>query len=274
MLARDQSSTPWSDSSSSTSWCSRSHTAASCHSRSRRQAVCPEPNPSSGGRSRQRHPVTRTNKIPSRAYRSGTRGRPPGPRAAGGGGINGSSSAQSRSSTSRRGGEETRVDMTRDDRLRPLQPAAATRGKVLRPGLSKTLLTSAYRSGSIEIKTAFRAVFLRANHMGPRSPRDDVPPEAIVYETDRPGGLRSPVMRLASRVRVLRNGRHVCARSSGAADRIRPGLHPRPASRSPDRRAFRSGLREGLHRPCVRDPGQADRAGRRVGLPAGRRHPK
>jgi len=136
MLARDQSSTPAADSSSRTRRCSPSHTPASCHSLSRRQAVCPEPHPSCGGRSRQRQPVIRTNMIPSRANRSGIRGRPPGARPTGGGGISGSSSAQSRSSTSRRGGEETRVDMTRNDQPRSPLPARATRLKVPRPGLS------------------------------------------------------------------------------------------------------------------------------------------
>jgi hypothetical protein len=38
--------------------CSWSQTPASCHSRSRRHAVCPDPQPSSSGRSRQRQPVS------------------------------------------------------------------------------------------------------------------------------------------------------------------------------------------------------------------------
>lgn len=73
MLARDQSKTSAWASSSSTRCCSRSHTPAACQARSRRQAACPEPSPGWDGRSRQRHPVLSTNKMP-RA--------PPGPRSA------------------------------------------------------------------------------------------------------------------------------------------------------------------------------------------------
>ena len=101
MLARDQSRTSASESSSSTNWCSRSHTPAACHARSRRHAVCPEPTPSCEGRSRQRHPVLSTNKMPSRAARSPIGDRPPGPRAGGRDGINGASSSHNRSSTNR-----------------------------------------------------------------------------------------------------------------------------------------------------------------------------
>jgi hypothetical protein len=54
-----------------------------------------------GGRSRQRQPVCSTNKMPSSAARSSTRGRPPGPRGAGRGVSRGSISSQSRSSTTR-----------------------------------------------------------------------------------------------------------------------------------------------------------------------------
>ncbi len=63
---------------------------------------------SSAGRSRHRQPVLSTNRIPSNAARSGTRGRPPGPRAGFGGVISGSTRAHSSSSTSPRGGEELR----------------------------------------------------------------------------------------------------------------------------------------------------------------------
>jgi hypothetical protein len=56
--ARDQSSNSASESSSRTSWCSRSYTPASCQARSRCHAVCPDPQPNSSGRSRQRQPVS------------------------------------------------------------------------------------------------------------------------------------------------------------------------------------------------------------------------
>ena len=52
-----------------------SRTPSSSHSTSRRQHVLAEGNPS--GRSRQRAPVLRTHKIPSRHSRSPARGRPP-----------------------------------------------------------------------------------------------------------------------------------------------------------------------------------------------------
>lgn len=96
-LARGQSKTSASESSSSTRRCSRSHTPEACNARSRRQAVCPEPQPSAGGRSRQRQPVLRTNKMPSSTARSSIGGRPPRPRA----GINGPSYSHRLSSTNR-----------------------------------------------------------------------------------------------------------------------------------------------------------------------------
>src|SRR5512135_1974746 len=111
MHTRDQSSSPLRPSSPSTAGCRASHTPARCHSRSRRQQVQPEPNPSSAGTAAQPIPVVRTNRMPSRASRSSRRGRPPGPRGRDGGGISGSSRVHKRSSTSRRGGEEVRVDM-------------------------------------------------------------------------------------------------------------------------------------------------------------------
>jgi hypothetical protein len=56
--------------------CKRSHTPAACQSRSRRQHVTPEPHPISAGRSRQRSPVLRTNKMPVSAARFETGWRP------------------------------------------------------------------------------------------------------------------------------------------------------------------------------------------------------
>ena len=83
----------------SSSSCKRSHTPAACQSRSRRQHVTPEPHPISAGRSRQRSPVLRTNKIPVSAARFET-GRRPGffSRRGLGGGSNGSISAHNSSS--------------------------------------------------------------------------------------------------------------------------------------------------------------------------------
>lgn len=98
-LARDQSMICSSESCSSTARWSCSQTPTSCLSRSRRQAVCPDPQPSSTGRSRHRHPVCNTNRIPSKAARSSIRSRPPRPRGGGWGGISGPISSHSRSST-------------------------------------------------------------------------------------------------------------------------------------------------------------------------------
>ncbi len=61
----------------SNSWCNLSQTPASCQSRSRRQQVTPEPQPSSGGKSSHAMPVRSTNRIPLSAARSEIRGRPP-----------------------------------------------------------------------------------------------------------------------------------------------------------------------------------------------------
>src|SRR3712207_5818238 len=58
-------------------WCSRSHTPASCHSRNRRQHVTPEPQPISWGNISQGMPLLKTKMIPVRAARSSTRGLPP-----------------------------------------------------------------------------------------------------------------------------------------------------------------------------------------------------
>jgi len=112
--------------------------------------------------------------IPSRANRSGIRGRPPGPRPTGGGGISGSSSAQSRLSTRRRGGEQTRVDMTRDDQSRSPLPARATRLEVLRPGLSTHLTVGGEAYGVISGHA--RAVQLGAGHAFRLSDEDRTPP--------------------------------------------------------------------------------------------------
>ena len=57
--------------------CSRSQTPAACQSRSRRQQVMPEPQPSSGGSISQGMPDLSTKTIPVKQSRSGTRGRPP-----------------------------------------------------------------------------------------------------------------------------------------------------------------------------------------------------
>jgi hypothetical protein len=57
--------------------CKRCQTPASCQSRRRRQQVEPLPQPSSLGNNRQGQPVRRTKTMPSRAARSGIRGRPP-----------------------------------------------------------------------------------------------------------------------------------------------------------------------------------------------------
>ena len=83
----------------SSSSCKRSHTPAACQSRSRRQHVTPEPHPISAGRSRQRSPVLRANKIPVSAARFET-GRRPGffSRRGLAGGSNGSISVHNSSS--------------------------------------------------------------------------------------------------------------------------------------------------------------------------------
>ncbi len=56
--------------------CKRSHTPVACQSGSRRQHVTPEPQPISAGRSRQRSPVLRTNRMPVSAARFETGKRP------------------------------------------------------------------------------------------------------------------------------------------------------------------------------------------------------
>jgi hypothetical protein len=75
-IARSHSN--WSNacSSASSSSCSRSHTPACCQARSRRQAVMPQPKPSSCGRCSQPIPVCNTNKIPCNTCRSSSGLRP------------------------------------------------------------------------------------------------------------------------------------------------------------------------------------------------------
>lgn len=82
---------------SRTAW-SRSHTPASFHAARRRQHVMPDPKPSSWGRYSHWMPVCSTNRIPHRACRSGTRGRPATSFGAGTG-SNGSMSSHSSSET-------------------------------------------------------------------------------------------------------------------------------------------------------------------------------
>ncbi len=62
-------------------WCKRSQTPAPCQSRNRRQQVMPLPQPISRGSISQGMPLLSTNRIPVKAARSSTGGRPrlPGP---------------------------------------------------------------------------------------------------------------------------------------------------------------------------------------------------
>ena len=73
----DQSIASASPSSSSNTCHTFIQTPATCQSRSRRQHVIPEPQPSSRGRNSHAQPVRDTNRIPVSAWRFGTRGRPP-----------------------------------------------------------------------------------------------------------------------------------------------------------------------------------------------------
>jgi hypothetical protein len=75
--ARDQSSWSASAKRSSKAWCNLRHTPASCHSRSLRQQVMPEPQPISGGKYDHGNPVRRTKMMPRKASRFEMRGRPP-----------------------------------------------------------------------------------------------------------------------------------------------------------------------------------------------------
>ncbi len=74
--ARLQSSLSASARRSSRMRCRRVHTPAACQSRSRRQQVMPE-QPISAGSTSQGMPERRTKRMPARAARSSTRGRPP-----------------------------------------------------------------------------------------------------------------------------------------------------------------------------------------------------
>ncbi len=96
--ARDQSSWSASASLSSSTWCSLCHTPASCHSRSLRQQVTPEPQPISGGSQDQGRLARSTKMMPRRQSRFGMRGLPP-LGFTGSGGSSGSTTAQSSSLT-------------------------------------------------------------------------------------------------------------------------------------------------------------------------------
>ena len=76
ITALDQSSCLTARSLSSRITWSRTQTPASFQALRRRQQVMPEPNPSSWGRYSHWMPVCSTNKIPHKAWRSGTLGRP------------------------------------------------------------------------------------------------------------------------------------------------------------------------------------------------------
>ena len=96
--ARDQSIASAACRRSSSIWCRRLHTPASCQSRSRRQQVMPAPQPISTGNRSQAVPVVRTNTMPVSTARSDSRGRPP--RGLGrSGGSSGATAAQRSSGT-------------------------------------------------------------------------------------------------------------------------------------------------------------------------------
>jgi hypothetical protein len=94
--ARDQSMRSASPSRSSNTRWSFCRTPASCHSRSLRQQVIPEPQPISGGRYSHGRPVESTKRMPRSTSRSGMRGRPP-RTFSGSGGSKGLMTAQSSS---------------------------------------------------------------------------------------------------------------------------------------------------------------------------------
>jgi hypothetical protein len=111
---RDQSIWSASPRRSSKTRCRRSQTPARCQSRRRRQQVMPEPHPISWGSISQGMPLCKTNRMPVRALRSGTRGRPP--RGLGGsGGSNGSMTSQSASE--RRGLAMNRFNLSFNNRF-------------------------------------------------------------------------------------------------------------------------------------------------------------
>jgi len=85
-----------------------------------------------------------------------------------------------------------------------------------------------------------------------------------------PRDARSPVTRLTVRVRVLRNGRHVALRSSGAADRIRPGLkRTRSQHSQPSRVRAVPGRPAAAGRPYRRSRKRRELTGGAVGDRAG-----
>jgi hypothetical protein len=96
--ARDQSSWSASASLSSNTWCSLCQTPASCHSRSLRQQVTPEPQPISGGSQDHGRLALKTKMMPRKQSRFEMRGRPP-RGFSGSGGNNGSTTAHSSSLT-------------------------------------------------------------------------------------------------------------------------------------------------------------------------------
>jgi site-specific DNA recombinase len=98
--ARDQSIWSAMPSWSSRTRCNCSQTPASVQSRRRRQQVTPQPQPISRGSSSHGMPLCSTNRIPVRAARSGTRGRPP-LGLGGSGGSSGAITSHSSSLTSR-----------------------------------------------------------------------------------------------------------------------------------------------------------------------------
>lgn len=75
--ARDQSIPSASPKWLSRAWWSLRQTPASCHSRSLRQQVMPEPHPISGGRYSHGRPVESTKRMPRSTSRFGMRGLPP-----------------------------------------------------------------------------------------------------------------------------------------------------------------------------------------------------
>ena len=96
-ITRSKLTSPAAWHSASNTWCRASKTPAACQSRSRRQQVMPDPNPSSCGRSSQPMPVTSTNRMPCSTSRSSIGFGPDPP--AGRTGNNGSISFHNRSST-------------------------------------------------------------------------------------------------------------------------------------------------------------------------------
>lgn len=94
--ARDQSMRSASPRWLSKAWWSLCQTPASCHSRSLRQQVIPEPHPISGGRYSHGSPVESTKMMPRSTSRFGMRGLPPF-RFSGSGGSKGSITSQSSS---------------------------------------------------------------------------------------------------------------------------------------------------------------------------------